>query len=370
MNRGAQTGPEKKALPSGYSVQRMLFQGAGKGHKLSEDNMVLTPDTGEVLVRLTLATICGSDHHTYQGRRASHIPSVLGHEGVGIVEAVGSDQDPGLVGKKVTWTLTDTCGCCKPCSDWNIPQKCESLFKYGHAPLDDGTGLNGCFSSHIMLRAGTHIVTLPEGLPDSHAVPANCALSTMVAVVEPILQQTVKPQKILIQGAGLLGVYGAALLRYHGISEIWITDISQERLDLAKKFGAIPVSPTELSRSETHDFDAVIEVAGVSHIISEGIHHLRPGGMYVWAGMVHDRTPLDILGVDIVKGCVTVVGVHNYRAEHLEFGIQFLCKNMDSYPWDKLISPPMLMSEIDDAFTLSTQQKWLRVALTPDINIR
>ena len=358
-----ETSPDKSSIKPDIALRKMLFQGSGKGHQLFKTKLKPTLHEGEVLVRMTLATICGSDMHTYQGRRASHIPSVLGHEGVGIVEAVGEGRDQTLIGKRVTWTLTDTCGCCKPCTVWDIPQKCESLFKYGHAPLDDGMGLNGCFSSHIMLRAGTHIVPLPDALPDSYAVPANCALSTMVAVVEPILKQKTKPQRILIQGAGLLGLYGASLLHHHGIPEILITDIVQERLDLAGKFGAKPILSRDLDNIKTHSFDAIIEVAGVSHIISDGIQHLRPGGMYIWAGMVHDRTPLDILGVDIVKGCHTVIGIHNYAARHLEEGIEFLMQTSQQFPWDCLISDPLPLEKLDEGFELTLSQKYHRVAI-------
>lgn len=319
---------------------------------------------GDVLVRLTMATICGSDLHTTESRRDCVVPAVLGHEGVGIVEAVGEGGDESLIGKRVTWTLTDTCGCCKPCTDWNIPQKCDSLFKYGHSSVEEGSGFNGCFSSHIILRKGTHLVEIPESMPDSHAVPANCALATMVAVLEPLLKAEVRPEKIMIQGAGLLGIYGSALLKHHGFKEVWVTDIVRERLELAEEFGANIINSKELEQLDSHSFDAVIEVAGVSQIISEGVKLLRPGGMYIWAGMVHDQTPLGILGVDIVKGCITVIGLHNYRSEHLDDGIKFLSETAETFPWDKLVSPPMDLNDLDDAFKLTQDRKWHRVSLT------
>lgn len=343
--------------------QRMLFHGAGKGHSSDplDQNVVL--QKGDVLVRITLATICGSDLHTYSGRRSSYLPSVLGHEAVGVVEAVGNGADKSLIGKRVTWTLTDTCGCCKPCTDWSIPQKCESLFKYGHAPLESGSGLNGCFASHIMLRKGTHIVELPDALPDSFVAPANCALATMVAVIEPIPATT---KKVLIQGAGLLGVYGTALLKHRGVEEIWVTDIVQDRLDLVAEFGAKIIHSKDLGSLDQKNFDVVIEVAGVSQVIADGVKLLRPGGIYIWAGMVHDQTPLDILGVDIVKGCITVIGMHNYAAKHLNQSVSFLTETAEMFPWGKLISEPMPLSELDAAFALTLERKWHRVSVQAD----
>ena len=344
----------------------MLFQGPNKPHTNHIEQVPLSLSDGEILVKLTLATICGSDLHTYEGRRGCATPAVLGHEGVGIVQSVGDGADESLIGKRVTWTLTDTCGCCKPCTEWNIPQKCDHLFKYGHSQLSEGNGFNGCFASHITLRKGTHLVVIPDTLPDNFVVPANCALATMVAVIEPISQNPVPAKKIMIQGAGLLGVYGSALLKHYGVEEIWVTDVIQDRLDLVAEFGAKTILSSELHTLDRSSFDAVIEVAGVSQIIADGLKLLRPGGMYIWAGMVHDQTPLDILGVDIVKGCVNVIGLHNYSAEHLDQGIVFLDQTKDQFPWDKLVSIPLKLSELDKAIKLTQQRKWHRVSVTPN----
>ncbi|MFC4991915.1 zinc-binding dehydrogenase [Rubritalea tangerina] len=340
----------------------MVFQGPNTPHTLDTfpENILL--QNGQVLVRIHLATICGSDLHTYAGKRNTFLPSVLGHEAVGVVEAVADPGQRHLLGKRITWTLTDTCGCCKPCTEWNVPQKCESLFKYGHAPLEDQGGLNGCFATHILLRKGTYIEPLPDTLPDEVVAPANCALATMVAVTEPLPPNT---HSVLIQGAGLLGIYGATLLKARGVSHITVTDINQERLDFVEKFGFQTLHANHLATKADSSFDAVIEVAGVSNILSEGIRLLRPGGHYLWAGMVHDQTPLDILGVDIVKGCFTVIGVHNYTATHLSKAIKFLEKHLHQYPWSTLVSPPMPLSNIDAAFALSQQHMWHRVAVRP-----
>jgi len=60
------------------------------------------------------------------------------------------------------------------------------FYKYGHAALTDGSGLNGCYASHIVLRPGTQIMTVPEALPDAIAAPANCALATIVNALETL----------------------------------------------------------------------------------------------------------------------------------------------------------------------------------------
>ena len=138
---------------------------------------------GEVLVKISLATICGSDLHTLSGQRSEKTPCILGHEAVGHVVSVGDGRPDLTIGDRVTWSIADSCNHCPPCREHYLPEKCHSLFKYGHAPLADGSGLNGCYASHILLRPGTHIVPIPNELPDAVVAPANCALATVINAI-------------------------------------------------------------------------------------------------------------------------------------------------------------------------------------------
>lgn len=338
----------------------MIFDGSGLPHRSSLTDQTPSLGPNELLIQMSMATICGSDLHTYEGRRPAPTPCVLGHEGIGVIIGIGSGRDPFLLGKRVTWTLTDTCGCCAPCQEWDLPQKCHSLLKYGHSSINDGSGFEGCFASHLILRGGTEIVILPDKLPDAYVAPANCALATMVAVVEKIPPQA---KKVLIQGAGLLGLYGTALLRHRGVAEILVSDPIPTRTDLISHFGG-----KEFTMADDHEktFDAVIEVAGVPEVIEEGIRLLRPGGTYVLAGMVHEETRFEICGLDLVRGCVSMIGVHNYAARHLSQGIDFLASTQNDFPWEKLVSPPLPLSKIDEAFALAQTRKWARVSVIPD----
>jgi putative phosphonate catabolism associated alcohol dehydrogenase len=339
---------------------RMIFDGPGKPHRRVTSMKAPKLAEGEFLVRLTLATICGSDLHTYEGRRSAPTPCVLGHEGVGEIVACGSFGDVRFIRQRITWTLTDICGSCPACDEWDLPQKCDSLFKYGHASLDDGAGYNGCFASHIVLKPGTRKVFLPNDLPDHLVAPANCALSTMVAALEKIPAEA---KRVVIQGAGLLGIYGCALLRDRGVENVFVSDPVASRLALTEKFGGRKLADCPNPNSS---FDAVIEVAGVPEVIEEGLRLLRPGGTYVLAGMVHEDTSLQLKGVDLVRGCLTLVGVHNYAARHLEEGINFLSRTKADFPWDQLVSPPVPLSKIDEAFVASQSREWPRVSVVPD----
>ena len=317
---------------------------------------------GDVLVEISLATICASDLHTADGRRLEPCPSVLGHEGVGRVIVAGERRDQTLVGKRVTWTIADSCGECVPCSDWDLPQKCSHLFKYGHAEITNGCGLNGCYATHILLRPGTTIIPVPDHLPDEMVEPANCALATMVGATEFLP----KPCRVaVIQGAGMLGLYGCALLRAKGVERVIVVDTDPARLELVKQFGGIPALQTAGTVLAPGRADAVFEVAGTSTVVPEGIRLLRAGGYYAFVGMVHPTTPLELSGQIVLRHCLTLRGFHNYAPRHLESAVKFLSEHGANYPWEKLVSPAFPLSEINAAFAEARTKKWARVSVRP-----
>ena len=195
-------------MPSTEAVLQ-VFRGPDRGFELRRLPLP-EPAAGEALVRLDLATVCGSDLLQTLLEyllRPQPVPAVLGHEGVGTVVATGRGRKL-PAGTRVTWSLVDSCGACAFCTRYGLPEKCESLFKYGHAALAEG-GASGCYASHILLRPGTEVVAVPEGLSDAVAAPANCVLATAVNVVSQLPPSC---ESAVVQGAGLLGIYLCALL--------------------------------------------------------------------------------------------------------------------------------------------------------------
>ena len=338
------------------SARLQLFQGPGQSFQSGTASLPDALQPGEVLVKISLATICGSDLHTVDGRRSAPTPCVLGHEAVGHV--VSSSRDGIASGQRVTWTLADSCGHCVPCTRWQLPQKCEHLFKYGHAALDDGSGLNGCYASHIVLRPGTHILPVPDALSDAIAAPANCALATIVNALETLPDTC---ESALVQGGGLLGIYACAWLRQRGVAEVFCTDLSLQRLAIVAEFGGIPLE----ADTKIPPVDLVLEVTGNSAVIPAGVAALRPGGHYVWAGMVHPETQLDLTGEAVLRKCLTLRGVHNYAPDHLAGGLEFLAQNHTRLPFEKLTSPPLPLDQLNEGLELTRSRRWQRVAIQP-----
>lgn len=342
-----------------HSAHVQFFYGPGRpfvpGYVPLPDSL----QTGAVLVEISLATVCGSDLHTVDGRRSAPTPCILGHEAVGHV--VQSARPGVSAGQRVTWTLADSCGHCAPCARWHLPQKCDHLFKYGHAAFNDGSGLNGCYASHIVLRPGTQILEVPDNLPDSIAAPANCALATIINALEILPDPC---ETALVQGGGLLGLYAVAWLRHRGVRQVFCTDLSARRLELISAFGGTGLTAGG-GEPVPDNVDLVLEVTGVSSVVAEGVRALRPGGHYIWAGMVHPDTALDLTGEAVLRKCLTLRGVHNYAPHHLATGLDFLAKNHHRLPFAELTSPPLPLDQLNEALNLTRAREWQRVAIRP-----
>ena len=346
-----------------------VFQGPEKGFKIHRMTLPI-PGPGEILVRIDLATICGSDLHTIRGNRNQAVPAVLGHEGVGTILSMGIDQNRVKLGEgaRVSWSLVDCCRKCAYCTDFEIPEKCEFLFKYGHTPLSEESHLNGCFASHILLRPGTHVVEIPQELEDDVVAPANCALATAINAV------SVLPpcNNALVQGAGLLGLYTCAFLHHRGVNPVFCWDADEKRMELAKSFGATPLSGnTDQRRKQLQQFlpygvDVVVEATGDAAVINEGVEQLRVGGQYLFVGMVHPRTALKITGQQIISKCLTLRGIHNYSPCHLDLALRFLKETATKYPYGLLVSAPYSLLHLDEAVEAAKAHSYLRIAVRND----
>ena len=241
------------------------------------------------------------------------------------------------------------------------------LFKYGHASLAETRprALNGCYASHIPCSA-RHACRRRAGrtLPDAAVAPANCALATMAAATE----QLPRPCRVaVIQGAGLLGIYGCALLRARGVPRVVVVDTEPGRLELAAaRFGGEPALSSALESVGAGEADLVIEAAG-NGLPWSG--EAACGSASSWRtlcfrpGMVHPDSALALTGEAIIRGCLTLRGIHNYGPRHLDAALDFLAQNL-SLPWASLVSPPLPLAKLDEAFALTATKQWARVAVS------
>lgn len=341
------------------------------------------PHAGEILVRVTLSAICGSDLHTIQGRRRPCGPIILGHEICGIIAQLGEGVSPAESGQKlragdrITWSIAASCGRCFYCIH-NIPQKCISLFKYGHESIDSEPPLNGGFSEYVYLTPGTAVFHVPEILADNQVVFANCSLATMAAAVR--LAKVRAGDAVLVQGAGLVGLCAVALSSSRGARSVMVTEVSDDRLKLAELFGATHTfNPTNQDKvafrqavehaAGKQGFDAAIEACGQPNVVPDGLESLRIGGRYVLAGCVFPDAYAELNLSYVTTQMLHLIGLHNYTPPDLQAALTFLANFGQQFAFDKIIAKTFPLNNINQALDYSLKrQDWLRVAINPTLD--
>ena len=393
-------------------IRAAIFDGPGTPFRVERvERPVL--QSGEALVRVSLCTVCGSDLHTFSGKRKEKTPCVLGHEPVGVVEEVSGDLrdvsgEPVRVGDRVVWSVAVSCGACFFC-ERGLAQKCESLRKYGHEAITPQCGPVGGLSTHCHLLRGTAVVKVPAGLPDAVAAPAGCATATVAAALKnlspqpPPLRREREPEvacgfagatrapassrlapppfsgegaggrgsSVVVFGLGMLGLTACAWADALGLTAI-ACDVSDTRLSQATRFGARhlakPDALAELVRSLTHGrgADLALELSGSPDASAAALDVLRVGGTAVWVGAVFPTAPVPVFPEAVIRRCLTVTGVHNYAPQDLADAIQFLEANHFRYPFAELVSKSFSLSDVNDAFQFAEAERPVRVAVACD----
>ncbi|MDY3554041.1 zinc-binding dehydrogenase [Gemmata sp. JC717] len=347
----------------------------------ASDRPALRP--GEALVRVSLCTVCGSDLHTFLGRRKEKTPCVLGHEPVGVVEEVAGEVlavggEPVRVGDRVVWSVAVSCGACFFCTH-GLPQKCESLRKYGHEPVTPQCGPLGGLSTHCHLLSGTAIVKVPANLPDGVAAPAGCATATVAAMLRAAGKNLSPPPfpddgesgSCVVLGLGMLGLTACAWAEALGITAI-ACDVSDARLAQAARFGARhlakPDALADLVKSVTHGrgADTALELSGAPEAARVSLEVLRVGGTAAWAGAVFPTDPVPVLPEQVIRRCLTVTGVHNYAPPDLDAAVRFLAANHVRFPFAELVAKSFPLADVNGAFRFAEAERPVRVAVVCD----
>ncbi|WP_166908410.1 zinc-binding dehydrogenase [Mycobacterium sp. DL440] len=307
--------------------------------------------TGEVLVRVRLATVCGSDLHTVMGRRSAACPSVLGHEAVGEIVATGPGADV-RVGQRVIWSVTVACGSCRRCRA-GLSAKCLSVRKVGHEPFDGDWPLSGSYAAHVVLPRGTTIAVVPETLSDPVAAPAACATATVMATLEAAGE--LAGRRVLINGAGMLGLTAVAACAAAGAA-VQVVDRNADRMALVPRFGG--------HASDGDPVDVAIDYTGSSAAVTDALGRLDIGSTLVLAGSVTPGPPLAVDPETVVRQWLTITGVHNYEPRHLHRAVDFLDRTRERFPWDALVVAPVPLKQIASALNPPPPGK-LRTAVCP-----
>ena len=337
------------------------------------------PGPREALVRVSMSTICRSDIHSYHGHRPSPCPGLLGHEIVGRIVARGEllthdmRGDKLSIGDRITWSEFFIPGDNYFTDVLDLPQKSPGVEKYGHMAVTTAPHHHGGFAEYCYVLPKSWVLRLPDSLTDAEAAPINCGVATMVAVTEAANIRL--GSTVVIQGLGLLGLYGAALAKSRGARYVIGLDVHGMRRTQSHRFGVdLALDPTMdqeqlLGKIKTHcqpeGPDAVIEVCGVADAITLGLEMVRTGGTYVIAGLVSPGAHVTIDANRVVRKMINLRGVHNYHPRHLVEALDFVVTNKSRYPFFELVDACYPLNQVTQAMADASSQRVLRAAIVP-----
>jgi alcohol dehydrogenase len=326
-----------------------------------------------------MSTICRSDIHSYQGLRPNPCPGVLGHEIIGDLVALGEGVAfdmrgaPLSVGDRITWSEYFISGAGGLPELLELPQKSPGVHKYGHLALTTPPHHHGGFGEYCYILPKSWILRLPQCLSDEEATPLNCGVATMVAATEAAAIRL--GHRVVVQGLGLLGLYGAALAKARGASMVIGLDGVPERRNLAHRFGVdLALDPGEgaaalgerIRAACGHEGpDAVIEVCGVPAAIPLGLELVRPGGTCVLAGLVNPGAMVELDAHLLLRKVITMRGVHNYHPRHLAEALDFVVANRERYPFGALVDGKYPLARAGQAMADAASRRVLRAAILP-----
>ena len=266
--------------------------------KEAEGSVALTtfdfpdPGPGQVLVRTTLTTICGSDIHIVDEIPAVPAGTPMGHEAVGVVEAVGEGVQRFRPGDRVVCSCLLSCGSCARCEEGE-----HSICSSFGAPMNL---LFGAQSEFFLVPSADHSMTrIPDGVSDKQAIFAADILSTGLGALERAHVRRGSSVAIFAQGpVGLCATLGAKFL---GADPIIVVEGLPERAAMARRFGADVVAAPDQAVDEilrlTNGVDVAVEALGKQQTFESCCRVVRLGGTVssvgVYGGLEFLRLPTD-----------------------------------------------------------------------------
>jgi L-iditol 2-dehydrogenase len=248
------------------------------GEIVIEDRPMPEPGPREVLVEISAVGVCGSDVHYYEhGRIGDFVveaPIVLGHESAGRVAAVGELVTRHAVGDRVTLEPGVPCGRCRECraGRYNL---CADVVFFATPPVD------GAFANFVAIHED-FAFALPDDLSDE----AGALMEPLSVGIWACRKAGVTAgDRVLVTGAGPIGLLAMQVALAFGATEVTITDVSPERLALAERTGATRTVRADLEGLGDLEADALIECSGHPAALASGIAALRPAGTAVVVGM-------------------------------------------------------------------------------------
>ncbi|NLE11092.1 MAG: zinc-binding dehydrogenase [Actinobacteria bacterium] len=365
---------------SGVTGRAMVNFGAGFPWEMRE-YPVPDPEPGAIVAKITMASICGTDVHLYQGDfggrpPAKQKPSIMGHEFVGRVHKLGAGVSTDTTGRplaegdRVVWSPSMLCGRCPACLKGVLP--CPNRKAHSGTTSDEWPHFKGAFAEYYYLSPGQWVYKVPDNVPDAAAVYVDCAAGTVAYA----LSKVCFPMGSwgVIQGAGGLGLCAAPVMKDLGARVIMVDKVA-ERLAIATSFGAdhtidsteYPTPESRIARVKEltggRGAEVVMEVvAAAPEVVPEGIQMLDVGGTYLTVGLVGPYK-VELSMMPFIDRGIRLIGSASFDASTMAQVLDLMARTMDRYPWASLISHTFPLEDAEKAIQEAIAGRVVRAAL-------
>jgi len=345
------------------------------------------PGPEEVLVRLGASGVCRSDYNAVDGTTSTPFPVVLGHEGAGVVEAVGDGVTRVAIGDHVTLSWTPSCGTCPECVR-DLPQLCSTIWPVmGAGGLMDETSrlarggeavYHYCFLStfaEACVVPERSCVPIPRDVPFDVAGLVGCAVTTGVGAVWNTAG--VRPgDRVAVIGCGGVGLSALMAAVAVGAEPVIAVDAAPGKLQTATELGAASVVQWAGSAEDTAEaireasgggVDYAIEATGRGEAMLTAVLATRGRGAAVLIGIPRAETVVPLPALTIPRMERRVLGsIYGSARPERDFPRIIELYRSGRLPLERLVSHRLTLDEVDRAFELMNSGDALRVVL--DLN--
>jgi S-(hydroxymethyl)glutathione dehydrogenase / alcohol dehydrogenase len=345
------------------------------------------PGPHEVLVRVGVSGVCRSDYNAIDGTAASPCPVVLGHEGAGVVEAVGPGVTRVQPGDHVALSWTPWCGECSECLR-GLPQLCATIWPVmNEAGLLDGTSRlsrdgerihHYCFLStfaEATVVPERSCVRIPKDVPMEIAALVGCAVTTGVGAVWKTAR--VGPgDRVAVIGCGGVGLSALMAAVAVGAEPVVAVDTTEERVEAARAFGAtagvVWAGSAEATAEAIREVsgggvDYAIEATGKGDAMNAAVLSTRNRGAAVLIGIPREDVVLTVPARTIPRMERRILGsIYGSAKPEVDFLTTLAVYRSGRLPIERLITHRLTLDDVNAAIDLMLTGEAVRVVL--DIN--
>jgi Zn-dependent alcohol dehydrogenase len=368
-------------------IRAAVLEGVGGSARVDEIELA-APRAGEVLVRLGASGVCRSDYNAVDGTTGTPWPVVLGHEGAGVVEAIGDGVTRVRVGDHVALSWTPSCGECEECVR-DLPQMCTTIWpvmgagglldETSRLSRDGETVYHYCFLSTFAEACVVHeksCIRIARDVPFDVASLVGCGITTGVGAVWNTAG--VRPgDRVAVIGCGGVGLSALMAAVAVGAEPVIAVDAAPGKLAVAKELGA--TAGVEWAGSAEATAEAVVEASGggVDYAIEAtgrgeamltAVLSTRRRGAAVLIGIPRADTVVPLPALTIPRMERRVLGsIYGSARPERDFPKIIDVYRSGRLPLDRLVSHRLPLEDADEAFALMNSGDALRVVLDPSL---